>query len=179
MHVSLCQCFFFPEKTKLVTSSAMQLNAYLYQKHFVFPELTALAVVCLFRQEEIAATISNREKEKTFRSAPQNNRSWSLRLRFQEASAEDFTHSILLPDNFYNKFMRTVNTWCRASASCLSAAACIVTFMRSAWAASNSLVSLSWDKTRKQYTGADQAGSWKGTGEWRERITMSLAWWAT
>ena len=67
--------FFFSEKTKLVTSSAMQLNAYLYQKHFVFPELTALAVVCLFRQEGIVVTISNREKEKTLRSAPQNNRS--------------------------------------------------------------------------------------------------------
>lgn len=73
MHMSrFCQCFFFfvLGKTKLVTPSAMQLNAYLYQKHFVFPELTALAVVCLFRQEEIVATISNREKEKTLRSAP-------------------------------------------------------------------------------------------------------------
>lgn len=66
MHMSRFASVFSPEKGKLVTPSAIQLNAYLYQKHFVFPELTALAVVCLFRQEEIVATISNRQKEKNF-----------------------------------------------------------------------------------------------------------------
>lgn len=69
-----CFVSVFSEKPKLVTRSAKQLNAYLYQKHFVLPELTALAVACLFRQEEIVATISNREKQKTLHSALQNKR---------------------------------------------------------------------------------------------------------